>query len=101
MTWPDTVNGILEACSALFVMLNVRRLLIDRQVKGISWVAVVFFTAWGGWNLFYYPHLGQWLSFVGGIAVVAANAVWLAILLYLTFLKPWPGLKNTEKRRDK
>lgn len=87
MTWPDVVNGTLEACGALFIMLNVQRLLVDKQVKGVSWIAVGFFTVWGGWNLFYYPHLGQWLSFVGGVAVVAANAVWLALLLYFTFVK--------------
>lgn len=94
MMWPDIVNGTLEACGALFIMLNVRRLLIDRQVKGVSWVAVTFFTVWGGWNLFYYPHLGQWLSFAGGIGVVVANAVWLALLLRYKFIELWSGVHH-------
>jgi hypothetical protein len=51
------------------------------MVKGVSILSTTMFTAWGFWNLFYYPHLGQWWSFTGGLAIVAANALWVALML--------------------
>lgn len=42
---------------------------------------MAFFWSWGIWNLFFYPSLGQWYSFVGGIALVAGNTVWVALAL--------------------
>jgi uncharacterized membrane protein YfcA len=79
---PDTVNGIFELVGSLFILLHCRRLFKDKRVAGVSVVAVVFFVAWGLWNLYYYPHLGQWYSFVGGVAIVSANALWVSMLIY-------------------
>jgi len=42
----------------------------------------VFFTSWGMWNLFYYPHLGQWYSFAGGVFIVSVNTFWLGQIIY-------------------
>jgi len=77
MTLPDTINGIFELFGGLFILLSIIKLHKDKKVKGISWLAVVFFTLWGYWNLYYYPHLGQTVSFWGGIGVVTMNTIWL------------------------
>ena len=83
MIWPDIVNGCYEFLGAPFILLSVLKLHRDKEVKGVSWIAIVFFTTWGYWNLFYYPHLGQWVSFAGGIALVGVNTLWLCqIALY-------------------
>lgn len=82
MTLPDTVNGCFEILGAFFVSLNVRQIWRDKQSKGIHWLAVAFFTAWGYWNLYFYPAVGQWVSFVGGVGVVVVNTIWLALLCY-------------------
>ena len=79
---PDHVNGGFELVGGLLTWLSVRRLVIDKQVKGISWWPILFFTAWGLWNLFYYPYLLQWWSFIGGLFIVVANTVWLVLLVY-------------------
>lgn len=79
---PDFFNGAFELCGATFILLSIRKLYHEKVVRGVSWVHVAFFNAWGFWNLFYYPHLNQWLSFYGGVAIVAANTFWLAQLLY-------------------
>lgn len=76
---PDQINGAFEFGGALVLMLNVRRVWRDRRVSGVSWAPTAFFTAWGLWNLFYYPHLGQSWSFVGGLFVVLSNTIWLAL----------------------
>lgn len=78
---PDAINGLFELCGAYFIWLHIRQVLKDKAVAGVSIPAVVFFAAWGFWNLYYYPHLGQWLSFTGGLAIFAANAIWIYLLI--------------------
>ncbi len=73
----DIVNGMFEFGAAIMLMLNVIRLHKDKQIKGVSPWPVVFFTAWGFWNLHYYPSLNQFWSTIGGLFVVAVNMVWL------------------------
>jgi len=75
---PDAINATFELVGALVLWENVRVIRRDKVVHGINPLTTVFFTAWGFWNLFYYPSLDQWLSFLGGAALVAVNAVWLA-----------------------
>jgi len=82
MTLPDLINGLFECCGGFFIALSVRKLHRDKKVKGVSWVHAAFFSAWGYWNLFYYPHLGQWLSFAGGVFLVAVNTLWLCQMWY-------------------
>ena len=77
----DLVNGLFEALAGLFVLNHCRVLRRDRAVAGVSIASVVFFTAWGVWNLFYYPALGQSLSFIGGLFVVVANGLYVGMLL--------------------
>jgi len=80
--WPDIVNGIYELFGAPFIFLSILKLHREKQASGISWIHACFFASWGFWNLFYYPHLDQWCSFVGGIMIVIANTIWLGQLLF-------------------
>ena len=85
---PDLVNGLFEFGGGLLLWLNVRRLWRDRKIAGVSLWPVVFWTSWGGWNLFFYPAVGCWWSFAGGIFVVTANAAWLAMLGWVHWRPP-------------
>ena len=76
---PDLVNGLFEFFGGALNWLNVRQLLRDKKLRGVSKIPTVLFTAWGFWNLYYYPMLGQWLSFLGGVVIVAANFVWVLL----------------------
>jgi len=78
----DLVNSLFEFGGAIALLFNIRRLLIDRELKGISWLPVLFFTTWGFWNLRFYSNLDQQWSFRGACAIVVANSVWLAMLAY-------------------
>jgi hypothetical protein len=62
MNLTDAVNAGFELVAALLTWRNVLQLYRDKQVKGVYWPAWAMFAAWGLWNLYYYPHLGQWLS---------------------------------------
>lgn len=76
----DLINGAFEFMAGLMMANNCRVLLRDRAVAGVSIASMAFFSAWGIWNLWYYPSLGQTWSFVGGIFVVTANVAYVALL---------------------
>lgn len=84
MTWQDAVNGAFELYGAIAIAQHCLALYRHKMVRGASYAALAFFFSWGVWNLYYYPHLGQWASFAGGCAIVTANAVYLGMVIYYT-----------------
>lgn len=78
----DLINAAFEMAGGFFVLLSVRRAYLDKKVAGVSWLHVSFFTFWGAWNLYYYPSLGQYLSFYAGIFLVLVNTIWVSQLIY-------------------
>lgn len=81
MIWPDVVNGTYEVFAGAAILNHCRVLFRDKEVRGVSTLSTAFFASWGAWNLYYYPVLGQWWSFFGGLVVFSANALWLAMML--------------------
>ena len=79
---PDLVNGLFELFGGAMVLLHCLQAYKDKEIKGVNVWATVFFSAWGYWNLYYYPHLNQWLSFTGGIVIVIANTIWTGQMIY-------------------
>jgi hypothetical protein len=77
---PDLINGLFELFGAVSIWMNVWTILHHKQTRGVSKFSTAFFTTWGFWNLYYYPFLGQWMSFAGGMAIVSGNAVWLSLM---------------------
>lgn len=82
MSLPDIINGLFEASGGIFVLNHCRVLYADKKVNGISVLSTIFFLSWGLWNLYYYPHLDQWMSFFGGIMIASANFIWVSMLIY-------------------
>jgi hypothetical protein len=82
MNLPDLINGTFEASGSLWILDHCRALIRTKQARGVSLGACLFFTGWGVWNIYYYPHLSQWLSFAGGIAIVVANMYWNGLIIY-------------------
>lgn len=82
MSWQDIVNGVYECLGGVAILGHCVTLYRDKQVRGVSVASVIFFTTWGYWNLYYYPHLNQTASFIGGLAIVAANSIWLCQMWY-------------------
>ncbi len=82
MIVPDMVNGLFEFCGGLLVWWNVSALYRDKQVAGVRIIPTAFFSAWGLWNLYFYPYLGQWWSFSGGINIVVATVTWVGQMVY-------------------
>ena len=81
----DMINGTFELAGGCAILLSVLKLHKDKVVRGVSWPHILFFTGWGLWNLFYYPHLDQWFSLIGGIFLVAVNTAWMSQIIYWNF----------------
>lgn len=77
----DAINASFEALAGVAILNHCRTLWRDRQVKGVSVLSTAFFFTWGLWNIFYYPHIGQIFSFIGGLLVVSANCLWLVLMI--------------------
>jgi membrane protein YdbS with pleckstrin-like domain len=78
---PDLINAFFEFFAAIVASLNVRQILKDKEVKGVSVWPVIFFITWGFWNLFYYPHLDQLWSSIGAVAMLSVNILWLFLVI--------------------
>ena len=87
MTWPDWINGSFEFGAGLAVLNHCRVLYIAKKHEGVSIASTAFFWSWGCWNLYYYPHLDQWISFVGGLSIMLANLLWLCLMIH--YAQPW------------
>lgn len=82
MIWQDSFNGIYSLLGGVFVFFHCCRLFRDKKVRGVSPAAIIFFTSWGIWNLYYYPFLNQWCSFVGGMGMVSMNFLYVVLMIY-------------------
>lgn len=81
MITPDMINAGFEAGAGFAVLHHCWKLYQHKAARGVSAPAVMFFTLWGLWNIFFYPYLGQFWSFIGGIFVTLANALYVAMLV--------------------
>lgn len=79
--WADFTNGVFELVGGLLILNHCRAVLRDKAVAGVSIFSTAIFTSWGFWNLYYYPSLGQWWSFTGGLLIVGANCLWVYLML--------------------
>ena len=78
----DFINAAFEVSGALLTWMNVRRVWQDRGYAGIYAPAILLFTSWGFWNLYYYAHLQQWWSVMATVVMVTANCAWLGSMVY-------------------
>lgn len=78
----DLINGSFELFGSIFNCINIKRIIRDKRLDGVSWVPTMFFTTWGFWNLYYYPSPHQMISFVGGLGIVISNFTWLYFVWY-------------------
>lgn len=77
----DLINGMIELLAGFFVLNHCRVLYTHKQARGVSIISAAFFTLWGFWNLYYYPSLNQPLSFYGAMFIVAANALYVGMMV--------------------
>jgi len=79
---PDYINGSFGIVCGLALFVNCLCLYRDKCMHGVSWMPTLYLTAWGYWNLYYFPCLNQWFSFAGACLMATANTLWLSMMLY-------------------
>lgn len=80
--WNFFINGAIEFGGSVFLLKNVFQMAKDKMLRGYHWHATVFFMTWGFWNIYYYPSVGDWYSFTGGLFIVSVNTFWLGQVWY-------------------
>lgn len=79
---PDLINGLFQVVGAIIQWGNVVRIRKHQSVKGFDPKSIAFFSIYGVWCLYFFQGLDQWLSFIGGVMIVAVNLLWLAHVFY-------------------
>lgn len=87
---PDLINASFEVFASVVSTLSLIAIYKAKRIVGASPWPTVFFSAWGLWNLFYYPHLGQFLSTGAAIGMLGINVTWL-YLYYVYKEKEYVG----------
>jgi hypothetical protein len=82
MSVPDIINGTYELLGSIAVWSNVYAISKDKGYAGIRVSVMAFFTSWGFWNLYYYPHLGQFVSLLGGVSIAVANVAFITSMIF-------------------
>jgi hypothetical protein len=81
---PDHINALFEAGGALLLTMNVVQLYRDRRLAGVRLAPVIWFQAWGAFNLWFYWRVGLTSSWFAGIAVFTANTVWVSMAIWFS-----------------
>jgi hypothetical protein len=79
---PDQINALLIFIGSLMVFKSCYIVYRDKVVRGVSLLANLYFTSWGMWNIYYFPHLHQFWSFSAEMCICTANILWLFLMLY-------------------
>lgn len=79
---PDMYNALFEMFGGLLKIIDIVALYRHKEVKGISMLPVYFFVSWAAFNCWFYPSIGQYWSFIGGLFLFAANGIWVIMALY-------------------
>jgi hypothetical protein len=81
----DFINALFEFSASFAIIINIIKLIKDKQIKGISLWSSTFFMVWGIWNIYYYNELQQSFSFYCCIIMCILNIGWLSLAAFFKF----------------
>jgi hypothetical protein len=81
LNYSDLTNGFFELGGGVAVWANVRALYHDKRYAGCRLAPMFFFCAFSLWNLWFYPHLGQIASTVGGAFLGLGNLAYVVLMM--------------------
>jgi hypothetical protein len=81
MIYYDTINSLFEISAGFIFWFNIVEITIDKQVKGISFCACIYFLIWAYWNIYYYFSIGQTYSFWGAVFLAMPNTIWILLVM--------------------
>ena len=85
----DQINGGFIFVAALFYVLNLFKLMKDKDVKGISKVSIIFFSFWNIWTLFFFLMVTEFWWTIGAYVLVSVlNVTYIILMIKYTRKKP-------------
>lgn len=83
----DFINAMFELFGSFATIVNIVKIISDKQIKGISLWTCVFFTTWSIWNIGFYSTLQQPVSLIFSVLMCILNLVWLVLAFYYKNLR--------------
>ena len=78
----DQINSGFIFIAALFYVLNLFKLIKDKDVKGISKLSIVFFSLWNIWTLFFFLMVTEfWWTITAYIIVSVLNVTYIILMI--------------------
>lgn len=81
----SSILSFLFLACALVCFLNVRRLWIDKTVKGVSLIPTLVFITTNLFEVAYFGLAHDWLPVMGALAMLIANVAWLVLAVFYDF----------------
>lgn len=78
----DIVNSIFFFTTSAFVVMNVFKLIQDKEVKGVKLLPSCFFSVSTWWGMYYYYQIEQMGGFLGITLLAIGNTSWMALAIY-------------------
>ena len=79
----DMMTAAFTIGAALFLLLNIRQLLVDKAVKGVSVYTIAYFTVWGYWGIYlFYAMPGMAWTLAASVILAIAYSVWFVLAIY-------------------
>jgi len=81
----DQINSGFVLIAALFYLLNLFKLIKDKEIKGISKISIGFFSLWNVWTLFFFIKISEYWWTIGAYVVVAIlNIAYITLMIKYT-----------------
>ena len=78
----DQINSGFIFVAGIFYVLNLLKLIKDKDVKGISKLSIVFFSIWNIWTLFFFLMVTEfWWTIGAYIIVTVLNIVYIILMI--------------------
>jgi len=77
----DVINSGFVFVAGFFYILNLYKLYVDKDVKGISKLSILFFSIWNIWTLFFFIQVSEfWWTIAAYVMVTLLNLVYIFLM---------------------
>jgi hypothetical protein len=81
----DMINAFFPLAGCLFMIMNIKQMIKDKQLRGSHWLSPLFFYFGQAWGVYFCYSLHQWFSFASGLIFLSLCLTWYFIMLYYKF----------------
>lgn len=83
----DFVNALFEIAAVGATIINIRQILKDKCIHGVTVIAQIFYFAWSLWNVYFYYSYSTMFSYWVSVIFCLMNIIWLVLVFYFKFCK--------------